>query len=171
MFGMFAGVYHWFPKLFGRFMNPVLGYVHFWVTMAAAYLIFWPMYYEGLAGLPRRYFDFSIWTTFHQFGSLNMFISAVAILSFCVQLVFVFNFFRSIFKGEPVEEKNPWQANTLEWTTPIRPGHGNWPGEIPEVYRGAYEYSVGGREFIPQDEKPEWMSEEIPAAPVTEDEA
>lgn len=171
MFGMFAGVYHWFPKLFGRFMNPVLGYVHFWVTMAAAYLIFWPMYYEGLAGLPRRYFDFSIWTTFHQFGSLNMFISAVAILSFCVQLVFVFNFFRSIFKGEPVEEKNPWQANTLEWTTPIRPGHGNWPGEIPEVYRGAYEYSVGGREFIPQDEKPEWMSEEIPAAPVTEGEA
>ena len=154
VFGMFAGIYHWFPKMFGRFMNPVLGYIHFWVTLPAAYLIFWPMYYEGMAGMPRRYFDFSNWISFNQFGGLNQFISAVAIVSFAVQLVFVVNFFRSIFKGAPVTEKNPWQANTLEWTTPIRPGHGNWPGEIPEVYRGPYEYSTKGRDFIPQDEPP-----------------
>ena len=159
VFGMFAGVYHWFPKMFGRFMDPVLGYIHFWVTLAAAYMIFWPMYYEGLAGMPRRYFDLSIWTTFNQFGDLNMVISAVAILSFLVQLVFIGNFFRSIFRGEPVREQNPWQANTLEWTTPVLPGHGNWPGEIPEVYRGPYEYSVGERDFIPQDEPPEWADQ------------
>ena len=152
VFGMFAGIYHWFPKMFGRFMNPILGYIHFWLTLPAAYLIFWPMYYEGLAGLPRRYYDFSNWTTFNQFGTLNAFISAIAIVSFAVQLMFVFNFFWSIFKGRIVREKNPWKANTLEWTTPIRPGHGNWPGNIPEVFRGPYEYSKDGRDFIPQDE-------------------
>lgn len=157
MFGMFAGIYHWFPKMFGRFMNPVLGYIHFWVTMGAAYLIFWPMYYEGLAGMPRRYFDFSGWISFNQFGELNMFISAIAMLAFAVQLVFLVNFFMSIFRGEKVTDPNPWGANTLEWTTPIVPGHGNWPGEIPEVFRGPYEYGLGGREFHPQSEPPEGM--------------
>jgi cytochrome c oxidase subunit 1 len=152
VFGMFAGIYHWFPKMFGRFMNPVVGYVHFWLTLPAAYLIFWPMYYEGLAGLPRRYYDFSNWTTFNQFATLNEFISAIAILSFAAQLLFVVNFFWSIFKGRIVREMNPWKANTLEWTTPIRPGHGNWPGNIPEVFRGPYDYSKDGRDFIPQDE-------------------
>src|SRR5260221_12827282 len=107
MFGMLAGIYHWFPKMFGRFMNPVLGYIHFWVTLAAAYLIFWPMYYEGLAGMPRRYFDFTGWISFNQFGGLNIFISAVPMLLFAVQLIFLYNFFSSIFKGEKVMEKNP----------------------------------------------------------------
>ncbi len=113
VFGMYAGIYHWFPKMFGRFMNPVLGYIHFWITLISAYLIFWPMYYEGLAGMPRRYFDLSGWVSFNQFGGLNGFISAVAIVSFTVQLVFLINFFLSVFKGEKVTEKNPWQANTL----------------------------------------------------------
>jgi cytochrome c oxidase subunit 1 len=152
VFGMFAGIYHWFPKMFGRFMDPVLGYIHFWVTLAAAYLIFWPMYYEGLAGMPRRYFDFSNWISFNQFQGLNLFISSVAILSFAVQLLFLVNFFSSIFKGKKVTDKNPWQANTLEWTTPIDVPHGNWEGNIPEVYRGPYEYGKDGRDFIPQDE-------------------
>jgi cytochrome c oxidase subunit I len=152
MFGMFAGIYHWFPKMFGRYMNPVLGFIHFWITMISAYLIFWPMYYEGLAGMPRRYFDFSSWVSFNQFDGLNMFISAIAIVSFCTQLVFLVNFVHSIFWGEKVTEKNPWQSNTLEWTTPIEPGHGNWPGNIPEVFRGPYEYGKDGRDFRPQDE-------------------
>ena len=151
MFGMFAGIYHWFPKMFGRFMNPVLGYIHFWVTMICAYLIFWPMYYEGLAGMPRRYFDFTGWISFNQFGGLNTFISGVAMLAFAAQLVFLGNFFLSIFRGAAVTEQNPWGANTLEWTTPIRPGHGNWPGDVPEVFRGPYEYAKDGREFVPQD--------------------
>ena len=55
-------------------------------------------------------------------------------------------------RGRKVKEKNPWGANTLEWTTPIRPGHGNWPGEIPEVHRWAYDYSKDGRDHIPQTE-------------------
>ena len=151
MFGMFAGVYHWFPKMYGRYLNNSLGYIHFWVTMAGAYLIFWPMHYEGLAGMPRRYFDFSIWESFKQFAELNRFISTVSMIVFAVQILFLINFFYSIFKGRKVTTQNPWEANTLEWTTPINPGHGNWPGEIPEVHRWAYDYGKDGKDFIPQD--------------------
>jgi cytochrome c oxidase subunit 1 len=150
-FGMFAGVYHWFPKMFGRYLNNTLGFIHFWVTIIGAYLIFWPMHYEGLAGMPRRYYDFSNWESFKMFGGLNEFISFVALIVFAVQLLFIFNFVYSIFKGRKVTTTNPWGANTLEWTTPIRPGHGNWPGEIPEVHRGAYDYGKDGNEFIPQN--------------------
>jgi cytochrome c oxidase subunit 1 len=150
-FGMFAGIYHWFPKMFGRYLNNTMAYIHFWVTIIGAYLIFWPMHYEGLAGMPRRYYDYSSWESFKQFGGLNEFISFVAMIVFAVQLLFVFNFFYSMFKGRKVTTQNPWGANTLEWTTPINPGHGNWPGEIPEVYRGAYDYAKDGHEFIPQN--------------------
>ncbi|MFY0252833.1 cbb3-type cytochrome c oxidase subunit I [Chitinophaga sp. 30R24] len=151
-FGMFAGIYHWFPKMFGRFMNNTIGYIHFWVTMVGAYFIFWPMHYEGLAGMPRRYYDVSNWASFKQFGGLNEFITIVVILVFAVQLLFVFNFFYSMFKGRKMTSLNPWHATSLEWTTPIHPGHGNWPGEIPEVHRWAYDYSKDGRDFIPQTE-------------------
>ncbi len=152
MFGMFAGVYHWFPKMFGRYLNNTLGYIHFWVTLIGAYLIFWPMHYQGLAGMPRRYLDKSSWVSFSQFGDLDKMITVVSIIVFAVQLMFVFNFFYSIFKGRKVTTQNPWGANTLEWTTPIRPGHGNWDGEIPEVHRWPYDYGKDGRDFIPQTE-------------------
>jgi cytochrome c oxidase subunit 1 len=151
-FGMFCGVYHWFPKMFGRYLNNTMAYIHFWITFAGAYLIFWPMHYEGLAGLPRRYPDYSQWSTFNQFGDLNRFMSTVAMVVFAAQLMFVFNFFYSIFKGRRVVSQNPWGSNTLEWSAPIHPGHGNWPGEIPEVHRWAYDYGKDGRDFIPQTE-------------------
>jgi cytochrome c oxidase subunit 1 len=149
-FGMFAGVYHWFPKMYGRHLNNTLGYVHFWITLAGAYLIFWPMHYEGLAGMPRRYYDYGVWESFKQFVSLNRFISTVVIIVFSAQFFFLFNFFYSIFKGRKVTTLNPWGSNTLEWTTPIRPGHGNWPGEIPEVHRWAYDYGKDGVDHIAQ---------------------
>jgi cytochrome c oxidase subunit 1 len=152
-FGMFAGVYHWFPKMYGRYLNNTMAYIHFWVTLIGAYLIFWPMHYEGLAGMPRRYYDFSPWISFNNFQGLNRFISIVSMIVFAVQLLFLFNFFYSIFKGRRVKTKNPWGATTLEWTTPIRPGHGNWPGEIPEVHRWAYDYGKDGRDFVPQTEE------------------
>jgi len=153
-FGLFAGVYHWFPKMFGRFMNNTLSYIHFWLTIVGAYLIFWPMHYEGLAGMPRRYYDFSNWESFKMFGGLNEFISIVAMVVFAAQLLFVINFFYSIWKGRKVTTMNPWDANTLEWTTPIRPGHGNWVGEIPEVHRWPYDYAKegkDGKDFIMQN--------------------
>ena len=150
MFGMYAGVYHWFPKMFGRYLNNTLGYLHFWITFAGAYLIFWPMHYEGLAGMPRRYYDFSNWESFKMFGSINIFISVVSMIVFAVQIMFLINFFYSVFKGRKVTSQNPWGSNTLEWTTPIVPGHGNWVGEIPEVHRWAYDYGKDGKEFISQ---------------------
>ncbi|MFT3846293.1 MAG: cbb3-type cytochrome c oxidase subunit I [Lacibacter sp.] len=150
MFGMLAGIYHWYPKMFGRYMNNSLGYIHFWITMIGAYVIFWPMHYEGLAGMPRRYYKYDIWESFKQFGTLNQIISIAAIIVFLAQFLFIINFFYSIWKGRKVTSQNPWGANTLEWTTPINPGHGNWDGEIPEVHRWAYDYSKDGQEFIPQ---------------------
>ncbi|MEI9943908.1 MAG: cbb3-type cytochrome c oxidase subunit I [Chitinophagaceae bacterium] len=98
MFGMFAGIYHWFPKMFGRYINTTLGYIHFWVTMIGAYLIFWPMHYEGLAGMPRRYLDKSIWLSFNQFGDLDKMITIVSIIVFAVQLMFVFQFLLFYFQ-------------------------------------------------------------------------
>src|SRR5215203_3828826 len=151
-FGMFAGVYHWFPKMFGRYMNNTLGYIHFWVTMIGAYLIFWPMHYMDIAGIPRRYLNKTSWVSFSQFGDLDKLITIVSIIVFAMQLMFLFNFFYSIFKGRKLRTTDPWGANTLEWTTPIHPGHGNWPGDIPEVHRWPYDYGKDGRDFIPQTE-------------------
>lgn len=151
-FGMFAGIYHWFPKMFGgREMNKQLAYLHFWGTLVCAYMIFWPMHYQGLAGMPRRYFDYSIWESFKQVAEVNPMISVASVVSFLLQFVFLFNFFFSIFRGKKNEDLNPYKSNTLEWTTPLHVGHGNWPGEIPEVHRWAYDYGKEGKtDFIPQ---------------------
>lgn len=150
-FGMFAGVYHWFPKMFGRMMDEKLGYLHFWLTFIGVYLVFLPMHYVGIAGFPRRYYTFTAFETFSQWGDLNMFISIAAILAWVAQFIFLFNFVYSIFRGRRASE-NPWRSNTLEWTTPVNPGHGNWPGAIPTVHRWPYDYSKPGAEqdYIPQ---------------------
>ncbi|GAA4375190.1 cytochrome c oxidase subunit I [Hymenobacter koreensis] len=151
-FGLFCGVYHWFPKMFGRMLDEKLGYVHFWLTMLSAYLIFLPMHYVGIAGFPRRYYAWTGFEMFNQFADLNAFISLAAILAFFAQFVFLFNFIYSIYRGRRATE-NPWNSTTLEWTTPVEPGHGNWPGAIPSVYRWPYDYSKPGAEldFIPQN--------------------
>ncbi len=150
-FGMIAGIYHWFPKMFGRMLDARLGYIHFWLTFVGVYLVFFPMHYIGIAGFPRRYYSFSNFDAFSSFVDLNMFISTAAIISFGAQLIFGFNFFYSIFRGR-LAPANPWRSNTLEWTTPRNPGHGNWPGAIPAVYRWPYDYSKPGakEDFIPQ---------------------
>ncbi|SEG38296.1 cytochrome c oxidase subunit I [Algoriphagus boritolerans] len=150
-FGLMAGVYHWFPKMFGRMMDARLGYVHFWLTFVGVYLVFFPMHYIGIAGFPRRYYN---WTNFeftNMYTDLNMFVSVAAIITFAAQFIFIFNFFYSMYRGRKAT-LNPWRSNTLEWTTPLKPGHGNWPGEIPTVYRWPYDYSKPGaaEDFIPQ---------------------
>ena len=151
-FGMFAGVYHWFPRLYGRFMNETLGQIHFYITLIGAYCIFFPMHF--MTGLPRRYYSYANFDTFNNFNNLAAFMSVVAIIVFLAQLLFVINFFYSIFKGRKLEGEyaNPWDSNTLEWTAPVERIHGNWPGDIPEVHRWAYDYSVNGRAFTPQNE-------------------
>jgi len=151
-FGMFAGVYQWYPKMYGRFMNETLGKIHFWGTLIGAYAVFWPMHYLGMAGVPRRYYRFDNFEAFKDFTELNQFITIAAIVVFAVQILFVINFFYSIWYGRKLTTKNPYGANTLEWTTPVEHLHGNWPGPLPVVYRWPYDYSKPGKEedFIPQ---------------------
>ncbi|MBB4078245.1 cytochrome c oxidase subunit 1 [Lewinella aquimaris] len=149
-FGMYSGVYHWFPKLYGRFMNETLGKLHFWGTMIGAYCVFWPMHYLGMAGVPRRYYSFDSFQTFGHFDGMNKFITIAALITFGFQLLFVINYFWSIWRGRKQMVKNPYQANTLEWTTPIEATHGNWPGKLPTVQRWAYDYSKDGIDFISQ---------------------
>lgn len=158
-FGMFAGVYHWFPRMYGRYMNETLGQIHFYITLIGAYAIFFPMHF--MTGIPRRYYTYANFETFNHFGALAEFISIAAIITFIGQFVFVVNFFYSIYKGRKVlaektvdgyDYANPWGATTLEWTAPIERLHGNWPGDIPTVHRWPYDYSVNGREFIQQTE-------------------
>lgn len=150
-FGMLAGIYHWFPKMFGRMMDDRLGAIHFWVTFVGVYLVFFPMHYIGIAGFPRRYYTWTNFDTFNGFFDLNMLVSVAAILTLSAQFIFLFNFFYSIFRGR-LAPANPWFSNTLEWTTPRQPGHGNWVGEIPSVYRWPYDYSKPGAkdDYIPQ---------------------
>jgi cytochrome c oxidase subunit 1 len=152
IFGMFAGIYHWFPKMYGRMMNNKLGYIHFWVTIVCVYGVFFPMHFQGLAGMPRRYYSNSFFEQFSIFDEMNVWITVFATLSSFVQFLFIGNFFYSIFRGKKAVE-NPWGSNTLEWTTPVNPGHGNWPGPIPEVHRWAYDYSKPGKkeDFVPQN--------------------
>lgn len=149
-FGMFAGIYHWYPKMYGRFMNSTLGKIHFWGTLIGAYAIFWPMHYIGMAGVPRRYYSFDTFDAFKHFTEMNQFITIAAVIVFAIQVLFVINFFYSIWYGKKMTTKNPWEATTLEWTTPIEPIHGNWPGKIPAVHRWAYDYNKDEREFVPQ---------------------
>ena len=152
-FGLFAGIYHWFPKLFGRLMDKRLGYIHFWITFLSIYLIFAPLHFIGIAGFPRRYYTFTSFDAFGTFADLSTFVTVVATVSFLAQFIFLFNFFYSIFFGQK-SPKNPWKSNTLEWTTEkISPGHGNWTDEIPAVHRWPYDYSKPGAEedFIPQN--------------------
>ena len=150
-FGMLAGIYHWFPKMFGRMMDERLGNIHFWCTFVGVYLVFFPMHYIGIAGFPRRYYTWTNFETFNGFFDLNMLVSVAAILTLSAQFIFLFNFFYSIFRGR-LAPANPWFSNTLEWTTPRHPGHGNWVGEIPSVYRWPYDYSKPGAkdDYIPQ---------------------
>lgn len=140
LFGMFAGVYHWFPKMYGRMMSKDMGYLHFWITAISAYGVFFPMHFIGLAGLPRRYYSNSAFPIFDDLLQINQVITAFAIIGGLAQLIFLANFFFSIKKGQKAVQ-NPWHGNTLEWTTPVEHIHGNWPGEIPEVHRWAYDYS------------------------------
>src|SRR5210317_1962762 len=152
LYGMFAGIYHWFPKMFKRMLNKNLGYLHFWVTAICAYGVFFPMHFIGMAGLPRRYYTNSNFPLFDDTHDANIVISIFAIVGIIFQLVFIYNFVYSIFYGKKTVQ-NPWRSNTLEWTAPVKHIHGNWEGKIPHVFRWAYDYSKPGHDedFVPQN--------------------
>ncbi|MBI3318077.1 MAG: cytochrome c oxidase subunit I [Candidatus Omnitrophica bacterium] len=142
LFGAFAGITFWFPKMFGRKMNERLGKSHFWLTFFFFTSVMFPMFALGLGGMPRRIYDYTQYPGLVHFQGLNRMMSIGAFLLMASQLIFVYNFFRSLFKGERSGE-NPWEATTLEWTTPSPPPHGNFAA-TPRVHCGPYEYSVPG---------------------------
>jgi cytochrome c oxidase subunit 1 len=158
LYGLFAGVYHWFPKMFNRMMDKNLGYIHFWLTAIGAYGVFFPMHFVGMAGLPRRYYSNTAFPYFDDLADTNKMITYFAIATAFAQLFFVYNFVKSIFYGKKAPA-NPWKSNTLEWTTGDKHIHGNWDGPIPEVHRWPYDYSkvnedgeyvIPGQDYVPQ---------------------
>lgn len=151
IFGMFAGIYHWFPRMFGRMMDKKLGYLHFWLTLVGVYGTFFPMHFIGLSGAPRRYYAYTAYEGFDAALNINVLVSIFAILGGLAQFIFVFNFFYSMYRGRKASQ-NPWKSNTLEWTAPVEHLHGNWPGEIPTVHRWAYDYGKPNADddYIPQ---------------------
>jgi cytochrome c oxidase subunit 1 len=139
IFGIFAAIYYWFPKMFGRMMNETLGKIHFWPTLIAFNCTFFPMHILGVGGHMRRIYNPMQYDFLHPLQPINVFITISALCLGIAQIPFAINFFWSLFAGKKATE-NPWQANTLEWTAPSPPPHGNF-GELPTVYRGPYEYS------------------------------
>lgn len=151
LFGAFAAVYYWYPKMFGRLLNERLGKIHFWITFLAYYAVFFPMHYLGVSGMMRRIYDPNAYEYLQPLQPVNLFITLAAFVLFLGQILFMYNYFASMKRGAEANE-NPWESVGLEWSTPVRPGHGNWEGDIPEAHRWPYDYSKPGakRDFIPQ---------------------
>ncbi|MBY6016729.1 cytochrome c oxidase subunit I [Ferrimonas balearica] len=150
---IFAGIYHWYPKITGKMLNDTIGKLHFWITFLGTWAIFFPMHYAGVLGMPRRYYNFDNYDFIPpEAAGLNAFITVAALIVGFAQLLFLFNLAWSYFRGRE-SGPNPWGAASLEWQTPqTPPGHGNWGPELPVVYRWAYDYSVPGapEDFLPQ---------------------
>jgi cytochrome c oxidase subunit 1 len=151
IFGMFAGTFYWFPKMFGRMMNETLGKLHFYATFIGVYAIFTPMHFLGVSGNPRRYADFTNYEFMNPLMPIHKFMTHAAYFTAAVQIIFLINLFWSLKKGAKATD-NPWDSTTLEWAIPSPPPFDNFGGKHPVVYRGAYEYGVPGAEkdFIMQ---------------------
>jgi cytochrome c oxidase subunit 1 len=145
IFGMFAGTFYWFPKMFGRMMNETMGKIHFYLTFIGVYAIFTPMHVLGIVGNPRRYADFKEFEFMRDAMSVHTFMTHAALFTGAVQLLFLINLFWSMYKGAKATD-NPWEATTLEWSIPSPPPFDNFAGRIPVVNHGPYEFAVPGKE-------------------------
>lgn len=153
LFAIFAAIYHWFPKMFGRLMNETMGKIHFVGSFIFTNMTFYMMHQLGVAGLMRRTADPYAYDVYAHLQPINEFITISAFCMFAWQIFFVLNFFHSMFWGKRVG-RNPWKAASLEWDAPSPPGHGNFDHQL-EVYRGAYEFGSPEVEedYIPQTRK------------------
>jgi cytochrome c oxidase subunit 1 len=151
-FGLFAAIYFWYPKMFGRTMSERWGKVHFFVSFVAFNCVFFPMHFLGARGVPRRFYDISHIESFKDLQPLNVFISLSAFVLGSAQIPFMVNFLASLRWGRPAEA-NPWKVTTLEWTDAASPPIvGNFE-RLPLVYHGPYEYNnplSGEVDFLPQ---------------------
>lgn len=154
LFALYAAITYWYPKMFGRMMNERVNKVHFALTFILFNLVFFPMHNLGNAGMMRRIYDYTGYPFLEGLQGLNQFISIGAFALFAAQLIYAGNFVWSLFRGEKAK-RNPWNANSLEWSAPSPPPHGNF-AETPRVYRGPYEYSSpeSDEDFLPQDRPP-----------------
>jgi cytochrome c oxidase subunit 1 len=150
---MFAGTFYWFPKLYGRMLHEGLGKLHFWISLVGVYCVFFPLHFQGIAGQPRRYYSIEAYKYLSEMPAIHHFVTVAAFITAAAQLIFLVNVFWSLAKGRKAE-MNPWRATTLEWTVPSPPPHDNFGGSAPEVYHGAFEYSVPGApdDFILQSD-------------------
>jgi cytochrome c oxidase subunit 1 len=164
LFGIFGAITYWFPKMFGRMMNPLLGKIHFIGTFICFNLVFWPMHGLGTAGMMRRIYDPTQYQHLQGVQGINEFISIAAFVLYAVQFIFIINFFWSLARGEKATA-NPWNSNSLEWSAPSPPPHGNWGDRVLTVYRGPYEYSSPevDADFYPQTEPPSGRPVPTPA--------
>jgi cytochrome c oxidase subunit 1 len=153
IFGAFAAIYYWFPKMFGRMMNPVLGQLHFWPTFVFFNMTFFPMHIIGVGGQMRRIYNPMQYEFLQQQQHWNVIITWGALLLGLSQLPFAINLLWSMFSG-PKASTNPWNANTLEWSAASPPPHLNWGPTLPTVYRGPYEYSAPE---VKEDFYPQWQ--------------
>ncbi len=151
LLALLGGTYYWFPKMFGRMMNERLAKIHFWLTFVSFYGVFLTQHFLGLGGMPRRYYQFTRFEFLRSLDDLNQFVSISAFVLGGAQVLFLVNFFWSLFRGRRAEQ-NPWRAATLEWTAPSPPPHGNWGKELPQVHRGPYDYTLPGarEDYLPQ---------------------
>ena len=152
LFGIFGAIIYWFPKMFGKMMNETLGKIHFWITFIAFNCTFFPMHILGMNGHMRRIYNPLQYDFLKPIQPINIFISISAFVLGAAQFILLANIIWSLAKGKKAEQ-NPWHANTLEWTTPTPPGHGNWDGPLPVVYHGPYEYSspLTTEDYLPQN--------------------
>ena len=179
LFGFFAGILHWYPKITGRFMSPFLNQLHFWPSLICMNIIFFPMLLQGMAGFHRRWYNGGdaylskaadsanvFGNTVAQYIDMNILMSMGAWTLAVAQIPFIINLLLSWKIGRKVTSDNPWNATTLEWATPTPPGHGNFEFE-PAVYRGPYEYSRPdhAEDFIPQWEEPKRTDSTAPTKP------
>ena len=152
LFGVFAAINYWYPKMFGRMLNPTVNLVHAVLTFIFFNLTFFPMHILGMGGHMRRIYDPTLYDFLKPMQPMNQFISVNAFILGGVQILFAANFIFSLFWGKKAE-RNPWHANSLEWSAPSPPPHGNWGEKVPTVYRGPFEYSLPGmtQDYLPQD--------------------
>jgi cytochrome c oxidase subunit 1 len=153
LFGIFAAITFWFPKMFGKLMNETVNKVHWLLTFILFNVVFFPMHMLGTGGMMRRLYDPMQYPHLEPMQDTNIMITVAALALFAVQLLYAFNFFWSLARGKKADN-NPWQANTLEWSAPSPPPHGNWDGVMPIVHRGPYEYSA------PDHDDDYWMQTE-----------
>ncbi len=153
LFGAFAFIYFWFPKIFGRMMNSTLGAIHFWISFVLINALFSTMMFVGLHGHMRRIADATAYTFLKPMQPLNVIMGWMALALVLTQLIFFFNFIASLFFGKKARN-NPWDCATLAWQTPSPPPEHNFE-TAPVVYGGPHEYGLNhprGLDFYAQNE-------------------